>query len=114
MLVLVLWQVGGLERATRELHQMVPPKVCEAVFERTTESPKGKILIKKGTWYKTNNDTVFIIPSKSTLIKEGTNESSSVNAYLYENSRPKELSETASAKISSQKGYAYGENKKGV
>ncbi|MEE3177231.1 MAG: hypothetical protein VX269_07750 [Verrucomicrobiota bacterium] len=114
MLVLVLWQVGGLERATRELHQMVPPKVCEAVFERTPEIPRGKILIKKGTWYKTNNDTIFIVPSKSTIIKEGTNESSSVNAYLYENSRPKNLSETASAKIKSQKGYAYGENKKGV
>ncbi len=114
MLVLVLSQVGGLERATRELHKMVPPKTCKAIFERTPESPQGTILVKKGTWYKTDKDTSYVVPSESTFINEGSNKSSSVNAYLYENSKPRNLSRTSSAQVQSQKGYAYGENKKGV
>ena len=114
MLVLVLSQVGGLERATRELHKMVPPKACVAVFERTSGSSQEKILIKKGTWYRTADDVAFVVPSKSTFINKGSNESSSVEAYLYDDSKPQSFSRTSIAQIKSTKGYAYGDNKKGV
>ena len=114
MLILVLSQVGGLERATRELHKMVPPKACVVAFERTSDNSQEKILIKKGTWYRTSDNDAFVVPSKSTFITEGTNESSSVKAYLYDDSNPETFSKTSMAQIKSEEEYAYGNNKKGV
>ena len=55
LLVLVLWQVGGLGSATRQLSRMIPPRIGQAVFERTTNAD-ATVLIPLGTWFQVSAD----------------------------------------------------------
>lgn len=49
MLGLALWQVGGLESATRKMAAMVPPENALATLRSETASPTDRIY-PKGTW----------------------------------------------------------------
>lgn len=81
MLVLALWQVGGLNKATEKMALMIPPKIGQAVF--VIEEPAAEDLrISDNAWFTLpdeNSDHVRLFrANKTALIAEGTTESKAV------------------------------------
>lgn len=52
MLGLVLYQVGGISKATQVMAEMTPPVLCDASFSRTDQSSPDKILIPSESWFE--------------------------------------------------------------
>ena len=81
MLVLALWQVGGLTKATEKMALMMPPKIGQAVF--TIEQPAIKDLrISDDAWFTLPSEQAEQIrlfrANKSALIAKGETESKAV------------------------------------
>lgn len=57
MLVLALYQVGGMERGTRELMKMQPPRLGDVVFESAVPAPAEGYRIPADTWFVMLDDS---------------------------------------------------------
>ena len=68
MLGMALWQVGGLETATRKLEKMTPPEPGMAVLS-SDANPQTDLVLPKGTWLFDSGD-VFRLREMVTLKKE--------------------------------------------
>lgn len=68
MLGMALWQVGGLENATRKLEKMTPPEPGMAVLSSDAK-PQTDLVIPKGTWLF-DSGNVFRLREMVTLKKE--------------------------------------------
>ena len=68
MLGMALWQVGGLETATRKLEKMTPPEPGMAVLS-SYANPQTDLVLPKGTWLFDSGD-VFRLREMVTLKKE--------------------------------------------
>ena len=51
MLILALYQVGGMEKGTRELMKMQPPQLGDVMFESAAPAPVGGYRIASDTWF---------------------------------------------------------------
>ncbi len=56
MLGLALHQTGGLEKATRALSAMTPPRLGEAVFESVLAAPDAGYRLSEDTWFELPGD----------------------------------------------------------
>ena len=60
MLVLAIYQVGGLDRATHHMMEMEPPRIGEVVFHRDDRSSEGRYRIPTDTWFVIEDTENFI------------------------------------------------------
>lgn len=75
MLGLTLYQVGGLENATREMAQMTPPQFGEGRL-RLKQLSSEELLIPKGIWIQDESEVVRV--AESVTIPAGSKESEGV------------------------------------
>jgi len=120
MLVLTLIQVGGLERATRELAEMTPPEFVEVAVVAGAASGEEK-RFPRGTWLKTQDGDIVRLKEAATIPARAI-ESEMIEALRLTSEGDEERVE-ASGEI--EKGiharpgdvvdsYAFGANEKGV
>ena len=68
MLVLALWQVGGLDHAARVMRDMEPPRLGEVVFVPSDRVPEGGLRVGADTWFEIDerlfrtNEAAIILP----------------------------------------------------
>ncbi len=117
MLGLALWQVGGLELATRKMAEMTPPNHGTGMVAVASLSSTDRT-IPKGTWI-TQEDQVYrlaeiaIIPSGGSLSQEVS---------ILKITTPAEVEAIAATipaddltiEVTAMKPYAYGDSRKGV
>ena len=76
MLVLALWQVGGLKNATTMMRSMEPPRLGEAVFATQAPAPPEGVRIAADTWFSIG--TRLFRTNESAIVLPGTRESGPV------------------------------------
>ncbi len=114
MLGLVLVQVGGLEKATRALGEMVPPEPCEVVLVRDAGGDGAEVLVPKGSWVKTADGTGRVVPSRAVVIGAGAEASEMVEGYRHPDGVGGRSFAGVSAEVGAVRPYAYGAGEKGV
>ena len=117
MLGLTLWQVGGLETATRELAQMTAPENGTGVL--TGDRSDVRRTIVKGTWITAGTEVYRT--KETTTIKAGQTESDPIGVLKVtspgdvERIRRREpISTEYSVRIDQMKPYAFGAGRRGV
>ena len=70
MLGLAFWQVGGLERATRQMAEMTPPNHGKGIVTLETRSNSDR-MIPKGTWIA-QADEVYRLAESTTIPTGGS------------------------------------------
>jgi Na+/pantothenate symporter len=58
MLVLALWKVGGLSRATEKMAEMTPPQLGTVVFHRTPSTASGEVIVVEADTFFTLRDAM--------------------------------------------------------
>ena len=97
LLGLAVYQVGGLDRATRDLAKLTPPQNITVEFVRQDES-SGAVVIPKGSWFQIESD--FVRTAELATINQGTPSSESVDAIrLGEHERPPEFEPLESVRL---------------
>ena len=79
MLALALWQVGGLENATRQMAKMIPPEHGTAVLSTSQVSSEERVY-PKGTWIR-DAGRIYRLAEQAT-IPTGQNSTSKVKILL--------------------------------
>jgi len=117
MLGLALWQVGGLERATRQMAEMTPPKHGTGIVTVATSSSSDRV-IPKGTWIG-QADQVYRL-AETVVIADG--ETSSGEVSILKITTPAEIEKIAASipendltlAVTELTPYAFGDGRKGV
>jgi len=117
LLVLTLAQVGGLERATRELARQTPPELGTAVLRRAAPA-EDRLDLPRGTWVPTDAGEPIRLKS-SLMIPAGRDVSGPVEVLRL--TTPSQRREVAERSVSSviavrvdTEPYAYGAGKEGT
>jgi sodium/pantothenate symporter len=122
MLGFALYQVGGLENATRQMAQMTPPEFGSGIL-RLQQISSEDMLVPKGVWLEDSGQVIRL--AETVMIPAGVQESDSVRLLrLTTESEIKRMRQSiASAQVSTiraqvldpeWKKYAYGANQAGV
>ena len=130
LLVLTLWQVGGLPNATEKLAKMTPPRLGEVVFEAEGPAPREGYRIPRDTWFtlpqvsaekrlfRTNELAVILAhetrSNKVKIVEITTPEELNEIINKFENGVVPPLSVPVKPDIVKLSDYRYGSNKSGV
>ena len=87
ILVLALWQVGGLPAATTMLQEMTPPRLGEAYFESDAPAPASGHRISADTWF--TDGTRLMRTNQSAFILRGETRSAAIK--VVEITTPQEI-----------------------
>jgi len=121
MLVLALWQVGGLQKATTLMRDMEPPRLGHTVFMSDTPASEQGLRIGTDTWFRVE-DRLFRT-NESALILPGTRESAAVKVTEIMTPHEKEsilregfppLPGQITPRVQDVKSYARGANQSGT
>lgn len=117
MLGLALWQVGGLENATRQMAKMTPPEHGTAIV-RVEQPSESELILRKGTWIK-DRGQVFRL-AELTVIPAGAVASAPVD--ILRITTPFEVAKLAAeiednglgVLVTERRPYQYGGGREGV
>ncbi|MBL4883650.1 MAG: hypothetical protein JKY95_03810 [Planctomycetaceae bacterium] len=131
MLGLVLYQVGGMSRATAVMSEMVPPVLCEASFSRTDQTDSKEIQIPSESWFEfaatSDSPARLFRINETAFVREGQKQSDLVKCVEIVSQYERDLFASwkaedsaviipadVTAKVVNEKPYAYGAGQKGV
>ncbi len=121
MLVLALWQAGGLKTATRMMQDMEPPRLGRAIFVSNVDAPPSGVRVASDSWF-TTEDRLFRT-GESAIILPGTRTSTPVRVVEIMSDEEKTrirqrgidpLPRTITPQVSGLEPYARGAGQSGV